>query len=697
MHNPRGVEVEAASEHDVATPPTTIVRTPSKSRSLSDSTPKLSPSPRIKEYGRTIISKDDHNISSPNPRTPRRPDFLNRGLSLQMPPRDSLGIQTSSGSGVVGSANLFAKAPLSPQIDKSHTYASPAKVLPRHSRGLDFSRACTNLHHSTLAEQSSPDSSPTITQKGVMIPSRKMSINSMALDPPHFAPWIGNNGNGPAEKSVVSSSLGSVNMLGSDSSSSSDDDMEPMEPMEPDEAEEPILTTPQVHKRSNPSASTPFGAQTVPYGSNWAAISSPGAGNFTNFHRQRLRNGRSRKSSSSASGHSSLASPAPASPPGGKADGNAHIPREVNMRGPTSRRESLSMHTHDLHISSGNDSGDEAGMPAPSTPAVVRRAVTRRGNLLPKIRALGRVRAELLEETMPVDAEVKREAEVIRQVRESDPNDTPSGNGTTHSSPTMQAVNNLAEALEGIPEDNAMSLDNAASMNGGGFTGKGLFGTFARRQSSSANGGKEFWNTPFEHRTPPPPTFYHRGSSSVMSDDVSMDSPTISTFPSSMWGIPTTESANNSNGHTATSSRGSTPQPQLQPLSQCSSNSNTTLPHQPPSAADGLRKVNKRRRDDDLDMQSIKRRAVSPGVSVGNSPILSQSPSQRSENMWGQQNGRGSSSAGASGGAHERAGSVSQASNGGGSVQQTPLLGPKRVGLQGMNDMQGLTEKMSIE
>jgi hypothetical protein len=40
----------------------------------------------------------------------------------------------------------------------------------------------------------------------------------------------------------------------------------------------------------------------------------------------------------------------------------------------------LSLFTNDLHISSGNDSGDEAVMP--QTPGVVRRPVTRRGNLL---------------------------------------------------------------------------------------------------------------------------------------------------------------------------------------------------------------------------------------------------------------------------------------------------------------------------
>lgn len=342
-------------------PTRTPSKSPSKGRSLSDSTPKLSPSPKIKER----LSKDDHNINTSlrEPKTPRRPDFLQRGLSLQMPSGDSLGIQNPAS---------FTRAPLSPQLTKNNTYGSPAKVLPRHSRGMDFSRACTNLHHSTLAEQSSPDSSPTITQKGVMIPHRKMSMNTMALDPPQFAPWS------QTEKSMVSSSLGSVNMFDSECSSNSDegDDL-----MEPDDNEDAILTTPQVAKRHNPTSSTPFGGAIA-----WPGANFPGANpsSFTtNFHRQRLRHGRSRKSSSSASGHSSMASPVPASPPTGKNEG--YFGRDVTMRGPASRRESLSVHTHDLHISSGNDSGDEATKAQLSTPGVIRRAVTRRGNLLVRL------------------------------------------------------------------------------------------------------------------------------------------------------------------------------------------------------------------------------------------------------------------------------------------------------------------------
>jgi capping protein alpha len=50
------------------------------------------------------------------------------------------------------------------------------------------------------------------------------------------------------------------------------------------------------------------------------------------------------------------------------------------MRKAGSRRESLSLSGNELNMSSGNDSGDDATVP--QTPGVVRRPVTRRGNLL---------------------------------------------------------------------------------------------------------------------------------------------------------------------------------------------------------------------------------------------------------------------------------------------------------------------------
>lgn len=645
---------------------------PSKNRSLSDSqAPKLSPSPKIVSKR---ASKDDATITTP--RTPRRPDFLARGLSLQMPPRDpNLGLQTPT---------QFSRVPLSPQLDARDTYGTPATVLPRHSRGLDFARACTNLHHSTLAEQSSPDSSPTITQKGMMIPQRRGNLTSFALDSPHndHTRWPGMH---HEKNSLVSSSLGSVNMLGSDSS---DSDSDEDDPMDPDDNDDPMVMTPHVLKLDK-NAGNPFGAppNVASPGGVWSGGFSPSGPNFLQIQRNRLKKVRSRKSSSSASGHSSIASPGPGSPPAGKPfDGTngGYFAREAVMRKAGSRRESLSMVANDLTISSGNDSGDEAGMPAPTTPGVVRRTVVRRGNLLvrteltsrarsrsltrpqPKSRQFGRIRAELFEESAPVDSEVKREAEIIRQVRESDATSTTGREGsiTANSSPSLlPAVPGLND-LEDIPEDTGMDMEEMAAA-AAAANGKGLFGAFNLQPWKSAE--RPSWSIQDGRHTPPPP-FLGRGSSSAISDDINMDSPVASM---AQYRHRMSTSDVNKDDFL---SRGSTPQPMV-----------------PPTAAEGLKK--KRRRDDDFDVNSIKRRAVSPGLSVTNSPVLSQSPQQR-EGMWAPTKTSRESSivgTGTNNGHGERSNS------GGSTMSVTPSLGPKRVGLQGMTDTNDGLMKMSIE
>ena len=152
-------------------------KTPSKSRSLSDppnNAPNtLQPSPTFHER-QYRKSKDDEALLPATPKPARRPDFVGRGLSLQMPPR----LEMPSPSHF---PPFPRPAPLSPQLDRNNIYGgvstngnqgSPATSLPRHSRGLDFARACTNLHHSTIAE-SSPDSSPVITQKAMNIPGAR--------------------------------------------------------------------------------------------------------------------------------------------------------------------------------------------------------------------------------------------------------------------------------------------------------------------------------------------------------------------------------------------------------------------------------------------------------------------------------------------------------------------------------------------
>jgi hypothetical protein len=183
-----------------------------------------------------------------------------------------------------------------------------------------------------------------------------------------------------------------------------------------------------------------------------------------------------------------------------------------------------------------------------------------------------------------------------------------------------------------------MSLD--------GSTVKGLFGAFGSLHTTGRGSiSSDFWNSRAT-QTPPPPSF-PRAESSAVSEDMSMDSPTISSSQGPMF---------------------------------------------PPTAADGLKKSNKRRRDDDFDDTSIKRRAVSPGLSVHNSPIISQSPAQRDGSLWGNTNkaGRETSISGQSNG---------ERSNSGGSMSMsmTPTLGPKRVGLMGMENANDGLMKMSIE
>jgi hypothetical protein len=373
--NDRGLENDADTPRRRA-----VTRSPSKARSLSDGgPPTLSPSPKFREPEKRK-SKDDSALGD-SPSTPRRPSFP-RGLSLQMPARDFMSPSNTSA--------YINRVPLSPKLDHSQTYGSPTSVLPRRSRGLDFSRAATNLHHSTLAEQSSPDSSPTITGRAMNIPNRKNGL--------HFAGSSDSMNNNPsslwstmvnAERMNVSSSLGSVNMLmGSDSSSTSDDEEDMMDA---DDIDDSILTTPQV------KASGAFGIFPQPSpGSAWMN-QSPAVSSLMNFQRARLRHGKSRKSSSSGSGNS-MASPSSKSPPAMRSIesmSNGYLVKDNQPGdGLHARRESISWAANQLHIS-GSESDDGTlkstlenadGMPV--TPGrdgqrgVIRRAVTRRGNML---------------------------------------------------------------------------------------------------------------------------------------------------------------------------------------------------------------------------------------------------------------------------------------------------------------------------
>lgn len=192
--------------------------------------------------------------------------------------------------------------------------------------------------------------------------------------------------------------------------------------------------------------------------------------------------------------------------------------------------------------------------------------------------------------------------------------------------------------------------------------------------------GKTFWDTFSEtssiggtRTTPPPQNALPRGSSSGVSEDIAMDSPSQSGFS----GYPSWIA-------------------QVRAESQRSDSEKPSNPPQPPSAAEITRRINnKRRRDDDFDPNAFKRRAVSPGLSVHNSPIT-QSPMQREIASWGSRPGsNGGDKAGSS--AASESGSTNGAP-GNNSGNSKGRLGSKgRVGFQGMVDTGDGIMRMSIE
>lgn len=629
---------------------------PSKPRSLSDAPkPTLSPSPAFRESARS--TKDDNTFTSPI--TPKRPKFPVRGLSLQMPARDM-----SSAT-----SNFATRVPLSPKLDSSNTYGAPASMLPRRSRGLEFARACTNLHHSTLAE-SSPDSSPTISGRGLQIPRRSLCSNSV-LDSPSNVTGGMWSGTSQSEKIMPSSSVSSINMLDSDTSSNASSDDEPLDR----DMEDPVLTTPQVSKVSSNFIS---GVVNSP-GADWMNHHfSPAAASLMSFQRARMRKGRSTHSSSS--GNSSKLSPAPLSPPLMKSveHSNANYFQQALTRQQVqSRRESLSLGTGDLHLSdSGDDdakisdgkdaSGNTTTVPSNQSPrGVIRRPVTRRSNLLPKTKTFARTRAALLEEAAPIENEAKREADVIHQVRENEP---------TVTSPARQSTFQ--------PETHDAALDDDMVTNDETSGGETLPSSFSRQAERNSD-GLRFWNTFDRRYQTPPPSLLPRKSSppttTTMSDDLSMDSTSTSqTTTNSGIGIFTSY--------------------QHQTDSQCQSRSRSSTPlastsSHGPTAGEAARKANnrKRGRDDDLDPSSFKRRAVSPGMSVQSSPVLAQSPGFNGDKAWGQMpppnktgNERSNSGGGGGGGGGGCGG------GGGGNSN-------KRVGLLGMVETNDSLMNMSIE
>lgn len=289
------------------------------------------------------------------------------------------------------SSSFGNRVPLSPKLDSSQTYGSPASVLPRRSRGLDFSRACTNLHHSTLAE-ASPDTSPTVGGRGMPIPPRKANSSQQGWDSPGNAfnqSWStpGNN-----ERAAISSSVSSVNMLDSDTSSSEGEDNEPFHMGDREDA---ILTTPLVNRGRN-GLSNPFSTGTMHSpGGEWRGSYSPAVASLMSFRRTRTRSGRNRHYSNNKSGTNLRPSPGPLSPSVIKSvesSNSGYFARELASNEAQSKRENTNIGSSDIHLSDFSDDGDgrhrQTGSPLNGSAnqegrqGVIRRPVTRRGNLL---------------------------------------------------------------------------------------------------------------------------------------------------------------------------------------------------------------------------------------------------------------------------------------------------------------------------
>jgi len=161
--------------------------------------------------------------------------------------------------------------------------------------------------------------------------------------------------------------------------------------MDADDIDDSILTTPQVSKMA-----TPFGGMSAQSPGGAWATQSPAVSSLMNFQRQRLRHHKHRKNSNSGSGYSRV-SPSSRSPPTRRSIESmsaGYFGGQEGKSGMQSRRESISWAANQLHIS-GSESDDGTlkntlenvdGMPI--TPGrdgqrgVIRRAVTRRGNML---------------------------------------------------------------------------------------------------------------------------------------------------------------------------------------------------------------------------------------------------------------------------------------------------------------------------
>ena len=233
-----------------------------------------------------------------------------------------------------------------------------------------------------------------------------------------------------------------------------------------------------------------------------------------------------------------------------------------------------------------------------------------------------------MEEGAPIDSDMKREAEVIRQVRDTEPDTSPTLS-TLHSLQPSQPIDTAQDMEHGpshIPSSNSFS-----------------------KQASRNSGGVEFWNS-FDERYQTPPPVRPRGPSTAPDDDIVMDM-----TPSTIAGAD------------------------FKPRSRSST------PHAPGTATIG-EICRKRRREDDFDPNLLKRRAVSPSVSVHSSPVLTHSSAaiDNGPNIWGPPSKLGPPFS-------ERPGTEN------GNRNMSHAGTTKRVGLQGMTEASDGFMNMSIE
>lgn len=276
--------------------------------------------------------------------------------------------------------------------------------------------------------------------------------------------------------------------------------------------------------------------------------------------------------------------------------------------------------------------------------------------LQPKTKGFARIRAALQEESVPIDTDFKREAEVVRQVRAKEPGPLSRGISTTSSSP------DLTPSTSSIPQE-ASDMSDADALSGSLPTDLPNPMAFNERRGST---NRELWPHLYSRmETPPPPSSARPRSSSGASEDMRLDSPAISVSKGLLSAMDST--ADHKSG----------------------SETETRPFHAPnmPSAADITRKITKRRRDEDFDPISMKRRAVSPGMSVASSPIRGQSPVSTAGGwMWGQPKSLRQDSGGST--AEGRSGSTSSVGlTTPAQGPMTPSSGTRRIGTAAQTGM----------